>query len=360
MLKRIFFAFIAIAIGISAFSQESSKYFYKPYPIYKAHGQLVLAGSVNTFVYTSYYGKDVQKEGYSDPHAKPEYLISELFKSMKNKDVTAVGKLYDSTFNKDNFSGDRMGDKLKDYSDIRFRSKFRSNDLTIVRYDFVSADGKKVFPFFATVSKQDGGYFLTTDINVSDPFNMIGSFSPDVLFEKAPESISTNGMIPLYFVSKGGKVLLASGMPDEDYTAVYLGFEFYNKGGVPAAESLLLKQLKTAAESGDTAKMRSLTVAADLPLLKQDFFSNYFYAEIMKIFRGYSVTPLGALQTNEEKVLYFKYQDTLNTAFASIILKKKNDKYYLALRTTDDTVNNILRDVYIREAIIDYFKTKYP
>src|SRR5438270_4099530 len=227
------FLTVMLILSMNGFSQDNSQYFYKPYPIYKAHGQLVLAGSVNTYVYNKYYGKDIQKENYNDAHAKPEYLVYELFKSMKNKDVTAVGKLYDKTFNQDDFSGSRMGDQLKDYIDIRFRSKFRSGDLTIVRYDFVSADGKKVFPFFASVKKMEGGYFLTTEINVSDPFNMIGSFSPDNLFNKASESVSTKGMTSLYFVRKEGKILLAGGLPDEDYAALFLRFDVYDKG-VPA------------------------------------------------------------------------------------------------------------------------------
>ncbi|HYM94415.1 MAG TPA: hypothetical protein VET23_09775 [Chitinophagaceae bacterium] len=338
----------------SIYSQDNSKYFYEPFPVYKSDGQVVIAGNVNAFVYSNYYGKNVQSEGYTDPHVKPECLVYELFTEMKNKNLDAIGKLYDTSYDKKNFDGNRMADMMKNYTDIKFVSKFRSGDRVIVRYDFVSA-GKK-FPFFAALRNNGGKYFLTTQINVSEPFNVIGSFSPNNLFEKKEDKVNIKNMTPFYFVNKGNKVLFTNQTPPEDYSALYFSFEFYNQFS-HSPEIDFLKALQKTAVS-DSARLKIFIAPDQLSLLSSDYYGPYFYAEIKKIFRDYSIIiPLGSLKINDGKILYFKIGNPDETPLhvVSVILKKEGGRYYLGLRITDDNINNILWNVYIREAIYDFF-----
>jgi hypothetical protein len=370
-MSKYIFATLMLFITVRSFSQDSSKYFYKPFPVYKNEGKLIIAGDVNSFVYPAYYGKDVKKKGYTDPHAKPEYLVYELFRDMKNKDVDGIGTLYDSSFVKADFDPNQM-DMLKDYDDIKFRSKFKSGKLTIVRYDFVSTLNKKTYPYFAVVRKIGDDYFLTMNINVTDPFNLVGSYSPNNhLKQKTEIPVNTSHMTPFYFIendSDATDIYFTNELPHDDYTAVYLAFDFYNKTST-SPEINFLRQLQKTAQI-DSAKMIDLLVKADVPLLTDPYFGNYFYAEIKKIFRGYpDVTPLATIKINDGKILYFRFSDAKvsnddlsnlsNTAesghISSIIIKEVGGKYYLSLRATNNDVNNVLLNIYMKEAIYDYF-----
>lgn len=357
MLKYIFTVtgFFMVAC---TYSQDNSNYFYKPFSIYKSAGQVVIAGDVNSFVYANYYGKDVSNENYNDPHSKPEYLVNELFKAMKKKDLSAFTNLYDETFDKKNFNVPRMADMAKNYTDIKFVSKFRSGDFMVIRYDFVSSN--KNFPFFASIRNIKNKYFLTTQINVSDPFNVIGSFSPNNLFERKGEAVNLKKMTPFYFIEKGKKIFFSNQKPIEGHATLYLAFEFYNAFSNSPEIDFLKTLQKTAVL--DSAKLKNLIAADQLPLLSSDlYYSNYFYAEIKKIFRNYSIiVPIAALKINDGKILYFKFgsPDETPMHIASIILKKVGTKYFLGLRITDNDINNILWNVYIREAIYDYMNTR--
>lgn len=356
-MKKFIFIIAAFFICILVHSQDNSKYFYEPFSIYKTNGQTVIAGNVNAFVYSNYSGKNVQKEIYADPHTKPEYLVYELFKQMKKKNLDEVGKLYDASFDKKNFDGNNMAEKTKNYTDIKFVSKFRSGDLMIVRYDFIGA--AKNFPFFAAIRNNNGKYFLTTEINVSDPFNTIGSVSPNNLKGKKEEPVNTKNMTPFYFVRKENKILFTNQTPSDDYAALYLAFEFYNPVSSAPEIDFLKKLQKTA--STDSALLKTFIAPDQLPLLSSDYYGTYFYAEIKKIFRNYPIIlPMGSLKINDGKIIYFKFgtQDETPLHVASVILKNVSGKYYLGLRITNDGINNILWNVYIREAIYDFFNQR--
>lgn len=336
------------------YAQDNTRFFNKPFSIFNNAGQVIIAGDVSTYVYNNYYGKNVKAETYTDAHAKPEYLVYELFKQMKNKDINAIGRLYDTTFDKKQFNGNRMVDSLKGYTDIKFISKFNSGDFFIIRYDFVSAT--KSYAYFALVRNVRGKYFLSMNINVSDPFNLIGSYSPNNLFDRPDETISTKGLTPFYFVKKEGKVFYTPELPGESYTSLYLAFEFFNNNS-NTAETEFLKQLQNAGQSGDTMKLKNMIAVSDLPLLSDSYFGNFYYADLKKILKNYpDLTPLATLKINEGKVLYFRYANQLNSFVSSIILKQVNGKYYLGLRITNDDINNILQNVYIRETLVNYFK----
>jgi|GEM_PF-1968463 hypothetical protein len=370
MSKYIFIAALFF-VTVRASAQDNSKYTYKPFPVYKNEGKLIIAGDVMSFVYSNYYGKEVTTKGYTDPHASPEYLICELFKDMKNKDVTGIGTLYDSTFKKDDFDGNQIADMLKDYDDIKFESKFKSGKSMVVRYDFVSSVSKKTYAYFAVIKKMGDSYFLTMDIKVSDPFNLVGSYSPNNhLVQKTYLAANINHMVPFYFIENDSDVYYTTVMPDDDYTAVYVNFDFYTKASV-SPEINFLKQLQKTAQF-DSSKLIDLVLKSDLPLLKDPYFSGYFYAELKKIFIGYpNITPLATIKINDGKILYFRFSDDkyspgspataadlANQHISSIIVKPLNGRYYLSLRPTNDDVSNVLQNIYIKEAIYDYFKHK--
>ena len=353
---RYIMTFILFFVQAKIIAQDNN-FSYKPFPVYTNAGKVVIAGDVNSFVYSNYYGKDVLKEKYSDAHSRPEYLVYELFKLMKTKNVAAIGKLYDTTFNKKNFSGNRMSDSLKNYSDIKFISKFRSGELQVIRYDFISSTSD--YPYFAVMKKTGNKYNLTSDINVSDPFNLVGSFSPNNLpGTTAPAAVNTNGMTALYFVRNQGKIFFANGLPSEDYTAVYLGLDFYS--GNSGAESDFLKKMQKAAGGNDADALKKMIATEDQPLLDQTYFNSYFYSEIQKIFKNYSsISALASIPVAGGKLLYFKYSGVGEGSYiGSIILKETSGKYQLALRLTDDDVSNVLQNVYIREAIYEYLKQR--
>ena len=355
-MSKYFIAFILLIAG-TATAQPKGSFFYKPYPIFKAHNATIIAGSVNTFTYTDYYGKNVQTD--AAVHSSAERLVLELFNDMKKGDVDAVSSLYDTSFQRKEFDGSRMMDKLKKYNEIRFRSKFRTGSLIIIRYDFISTDSKDIYPYFAVVQNAGDNYFLTTNINITDPFTVAGSFSPYNLYEKAAEQVNINKMTPFYFVNKDGKVFYTNDLPGEDYTAVYLLFDFYNNTHV-FPQTAFIKQLQKTAQNNDTVKLKSMLVKEDAGRLDDSYFGNYYYDEILKIFKYYpTITPLASIKTNEGLVLYFSYaSEQMPAQVASLILKQSGNNWSLSLHLSDDAINNVLQNIYIRQAINDYFKKK--
>jgi len=353
-MKKYIFSAITILAAFSLFAQDNSQYFYKPYSIFSSAGQVILAGDLNTSVYSSYYGKDVNNEGYSNPHLRPEYLVYELFRNMKIKDIDGIGKLYDTSFRRKSFDGNRMAAALKDYTDIKFVSKFKSGDLIIVRYNFVSP--RNEYPYFASIRETGNRYYLTMDINISDPFNAIGSFSPYNLPAKPGEAVNTKNMTPFYFINKDSKTFFSNELPQVDHSALYVAFEFYN-ANTSSRETDFINQMLSAAQSGDSLKLKSFIAANEVSRLSDAYFSNYYYAEIKKIFTYSSVSPVAAIKTNEGKVLYFKYSINGQSSYiASIILKESAGRYYLSFRVNNDDINNVLQNNYIREAIYDYLQ----
>ena len=355
-MKKHIFSVIAFLACFYLRAQDKSQYFYKPYSIFSAAGQTIIAGDINTSVYSNYYGKDVKNETYSNPHARPEWLVYELFRSMKVKDIDAIGKLYDTTFHRQSFDGNRMTAFLKDYTDIRFVSKFKSGDYIIIRYNFVSP--KNEYPYFAAIRESGNRYSLTMEINTSDPFNTIGAFSPYNLPTKTDEKVNTKNMTPFFFINKDNKTFFTNEQPQTDYSAVYLSFEFYNANS-SSRETDLINQMQSAAKSGDSLKLKSFIAANEITRLKDAYFSNYYYAEIKKIFTYSTVSPVASIKTNEGKIVYFKYSiDGHGSYIASIILKESSGRYYLSFRINDDDINNVLQNNYVREAIYDYLEHK--
>jgi len=355
-MKKYILSTIVLLVTFLVNAQDNSQYFYKPYPIFNSAGQAVIAGDVNTSVYSNYYGKDVKHEKYDNPHVRPEYLVYDLFRSMKIKDVDGIGKLYDTSFRRKSFDGDKMASWLKDYTDIRFVSKFRSGECMIVRYNFISP--RNEYPYFAIVREMGGRYYLTMNINTSDPFNTIGSFSPYNLPSKAGDQVNTKNMTPFYFVNQDNKTFFTSELPQVDHSALYLSFEFYNSNS-SSRETEFINQIKDAAQSGDSLKLKSFIASSEVSRLSDAYFSNYYYAEIKKILTNSTVTPVAAIKTNEGKVLYFKYSINGQASYiASIILKESAGRYYLSFRVNNDDINNVLQNNYIREAIYDYLQHK--
>ncbi|MFI5185772.1 MAG: hypothetical protein ACHQF0_03560 [Chitinophagales bacterium] len=356
-MKKYLITAIIVFVTTLLHSQDNNNYTYKPFPIYKSPSQVIIAGDLNTFVYSNYYGKDVQKQGYTDPHSKPEYLVYELFRDMKIKDVEGINKLYDTSFKKDYFDDNSMISVLKGYTDIKFISKFKSGYQVIIRYNFVST--QKEYPYFAAITGTEGNYYLTLNINISAPVNIIGSYSPFNLFDKPAETVNTATMTPFYFVNKENKIFYTNELPGEDYSAVYVAFDFPNEKNAPANMSFI-QQLQNTAQAEDSAKMESLIDKTDLPLLAKSVFSDYVYKEIRKIFRNYPlISPMASIKTNEGRVLYFKYADEGESAnIGCIIIRELQGRQYLSLKINNDDINNVLQNAYIREAIYDYFKHK--
>jgi len=148
-------------------------------------------------------------------------------------------------------------------------------------------------------------------------------------------------------------------VPDQSYSALYLAFDFSNRMG-NSQEAEFLKNLQKTAQT-DSALLKTFIAPDQQSLLSSEYYSRYFYSEIKKIFGNYStILPLATVKINDGKILYFKFGSTGESHLhvASIIMKKSGDKYYLGLRSTDDDINNILWNIYIREAIYDYFNQK--
>jgi len=355
-MKKYISSAIALLACFYLRAQDKSQYFYKPYSIFSSAGQVIIAGDLNTSVYSNYFGKDVKSDSYSNAHTRPEYLVFELFRSMKIKDIDAIGKLYDTSFHRQSFDGNRMVTFLKDYTDIRFVSKFRSGDFIIVRYNFISP--KNEYPYFAAIREIAGRYFLTMDINISDPFNAIGSFSPYNLPVKGEQTVNTKNMTAFYFINKDNKTFFSNVLPQVDYSALYLSFEFYDPNS-SSRETEFIIQMKEAAKSGDSLKLKNFIAANEVSKLSDAYYSNYYYAEIKKIMTNATVTPVAAIKTNEGKVVYFRYSINGQASYiASIILKESAGHYYLSFRINNDNINNVLQNNYIREAIYDFLQHK--
>lgn len=326
------------------------------FPVYSYAGKSVIAGSVPAFVYTNYTGEDVKKENYTDVHAKPEYEVYALFRALKSGDMNAVAGLYGPYYHKKDFNAAGMS-VLKKYDDVQFLSKFRSGHITVIRYNFTRSSGRP-YPYFAVLKDTAGRWFLTPEINLSDPFNIIGSYSPANLFAKPEEKTSTAGMTPLYFVRKDEKVFYADKQPPEDYTAVYLALDFSVSKGA-SREKDFMEKLRKAAVSRDTSLIISMLTKEDAALLKDPYYHSFIFAELRRIFLSYSVIPLATLAAENTKVLWFSYAaENEGNGISSLILKDSPGGYSLALRYPDDVLQNILQDVYIREAIMDFLKEK--
>lgn len=330
---------------------------YKPFVISRAGNQVVLAGDVHTVVYPEYFGRDVRREANPDAHARPETLVYAIFMAMKAGDITGLGKLCDSTFDRKNFSTAHLSAIVKDYDDIRFRSKFSCGDLIIVRYDLVSAN--KTFAYFAPVRVMRGGYYLTMGLNLSDPFNLLGSLSPDNVFERPEENVSIEGMTPFYFVHKDGKILFTNDTPPDEYTALYIAFESYLKVTY-SAEIDFVRRVQRAAKSSDTLELRRLIAPDQVNLLSDSNFSSYYYNQLRKVFGTFSViTPMEGIRTGDGRIIYFSYADSGTSAnVASVVLKTVGGRYYLAFRTADADLTSVLQNAYVREAIMDFMRKK--
>lgn len=333
------------------------KEFYKPYAVSKVQGKTVIAAEVKTILYNNYLGSDVAAEKHTDAHAKPEYLVYELFKAMKNGDLGSISKLYDSSFHASAFDANRMETMTRAYTDIKFVSKFFNGDKLIVRYDLFSSASS--YPYFAAVVRQSNQYYLTTDINLSDPFNVAGSYSPYNLFDKGSEAVPVRGMTPFYFVNRDNGVFSASQKPPEDYTCIYFAFEYYKKNA-SGTEIGFIKKIQTSVQK-DSSSLSAFLAAKDLPLLNQTYYSSLF-GEIMDIFRsGKTIVPLAVLKTTEASIVYFRYFIEGNNSYiGSVIIKEISGKTYLSLRLTDPDVSNLLLNVYVREAVQNFMQHKEP
>lgn len=349
-MKKHILILVAASIHFAAHSQPvNNDYSLQSFPIAKSDGQVTIAGALTTLAYRDYYGSNVKRESYINAHSKPEYLIYELFLDMKRNDINAIGKLYDTSFNRKSFEGTQMAAMLRNYTDIKFLSKFKSGDLLVVRYNFISSHDE--YPYFAVVKENLGEYYLTMDLNISDPLNTIGSLSPYNLFDKKPEKINTGNMTPFYFISKNSKVYLTTELPSEDYSAIYLDLEFYKQTDA-GADIEFLNKLQQAGQSGDTATMKKMIFSGE--------FNSYYFEPVRAIFGKYAdISPLCAIKTHEGKVVYFKFSNNGESAhIASIILKEQHGQYFVSFNITDPDVNNILQNNYVREAIYDYLQHK--
>lgn len=351
-MKRIL---VSTILFISASALMAQVFSNAAFPVYEKAGKTVIAGSVPAFVYANYTGEDVKKENYTDVHARPEYAVYEFFKALKSGNMNAVAGLYGPYYHKKNFDG-KATSRLKNYTGVQFLGKFRSGDLTIIRYNF-TGNGKP-YPYFAVLKDTAGRWFLTPEINISDPFNVVGSYSPANLPEKPAEKVSTAGMTAFYFVRKGDKVFYADRQPPEDYTTVYLALDFSVRKG-RSRENDFLKKFQAAAASHDTALIISMLAKEDAALLKDPYYHSYIFAELKRIFLSYTITPLATLSAQNTKVLWISYAaENEGNGISSMILKDSPEGYSLALRYPEDVLHNILQDVYIREAIIAFLKEK--
>ena len=356
-MKKYIAACIACIIFTAVHAQDNDKYAYKPFSIYRTSAQVVIAGDLKTFVYANYTGNDVKRLNYTDAHAKPEYLVYELFKVMKNKNVDALKDLYDTSYRKEKFDAKQIETFMKDYSDIRFISKFRSGNLTIVRYNFTGA-GNAIYPYFAIVQQYGTKYYLTTHINLSEPFNVIGSLSPSNLTQKTENAVATNNMTAFYFVRNADTVSFTTEKPSEEYSAIYLSIEKLS-AGAGSPEKDFLEQLRNAAKITDETALKNMLSKDDQALLlKSEMYNNYFLKGIRKLFNNFQeVVPVAVIATDEGKIVYFKYSNPgENKHVSSVVLKKENNRYTLSLKIGNDDLNNVLQNLYVREALLQYLE----
>ena len=353
MIKCLFFTLaVFIHTGIHA-QDDYSVFFYKAFPIYKSGSKTVIAGNVNSFLYSDYYGKNIKNERYTDVHSRPEYLVYEQFNAMKIKNITALGKLYDSSFDKSYFDGDAMASMMRRYDDVKFQSKFRCGSLIVIRYDFVSAGN--VYPYFAFVKMIGKKYYLSLNFEIANPMNMVGTFSPYNKLKKAAEKVDTSSMTPFYFINKENKIFFTNQLPEVDYVAVYIAFDFYKKNG-NSPEGDFIIGLQKAARAGDSATYKKMIAANDLPLLNDPLYLEYF-KNLFRVFANNQFISPAALVNAGDKILYFKYADSVqNPHMAMIVLKESDGKPYLSFTITDSVVKQVLQNVYVQDAIEEYLK----
>lgn len=348
LLAAVLFFSVTSGVYAQSFSNDA-------FPVYSSGGKTLIAGSVPVYIYSNYKGQDVKKENYSNVHEKPEYAVYEFFHAMKEGNLKSIAALYGPFYHKKNFDRSSIA-TLKEYTDVQFLSKFRSNDITIIRYNFIGPG--KTYPYFAVVKDTAGQWFLTPEINLSDPFNVVGSYSPYNLFAKQPATINTDGMTALYFVRKDNKIFYANQEPPEDHTTVYLALDRSVRNGF-SREKDFLKKFAAAASSGDTANIIRMITKDDAALMNDPYYHAYIFAELRKIFTSYTVAPLATLNIGSAKVLWISFTtENLGSGISSLILKEGTGGYSLSLQYPDDTVQNILQNIYVREAIGEYLKVK--
>jgi hypothetical protein len=348
-MKKTILALILISCVI--FAQEN--FSNDPFSIYKSSGKTVIAGSVNTYVYNNYYGSNIRKEGYTNPHSKPEYLVYELFEKMKQSNLAGIAELYDTSFHTDKI--DPAGfDMLSAYNDIRFYSKFKTGDYEIIRYDFVSKSD--YYPYFAAVRNIDGKFYLTADINISDPFNTIGAFSPYNLPDSPHEQVDVSNSSALYFFRKDDEIYSTSEIPDYDYTAVYFSFDYYSENSRDD-EVQFVNKIRESVQTEDSIRSKELISPEQQGLLDEDYYSSYYFSELLKIFRNSTkISPVAGLRVNDGVIIYVKaWYNQESSNIISVFLKQTGGKYYIALKTDDDVIKNILHNPYISKAAYNYF-----
>lgn len=351
-MKKLIFIIIVFCGSVIA-QVNNSDFFHKPYSIYENSTAPVIAGSVFTYLYDEAFNKSIKKEFYSDPHSKPEYLVVELFKVIKGKSNFRISDLYDTTF--DPTAGDELSANfVSGYDEIRFKSKFRSGSITVIRYDFVSSSDS--YAYFAAIQESGGKYYLTTEVNLSDPFNLIGSYSPFNLKDAKNKDVNTEGMTPFYFVNKDGKVFYTAEMPPDDYSVLYLGLEFYDEAS-NSRENSFLNKIHDA--SKDSLSMKKLVSPDQLILLENEYY-RYYFSEITKVFRSSSKIETSAfLRINGGLIAYIKaYKSDFSYNIYALNILDKNGEYFVSLKITDEEIKSILNNPYVKEAVILFLSAK--
>ena len=352
-MKKTSLSLVILLMNCCAHAQNiSGKFFYQPFPLNSVGGKVILAGNVSTFLYSEYYGKNVMSEKYSDVHANPEYLVYELFRDMKAKNTAAIASLYDSSYDKSYFDGDMMSTIMSRYEDIRFQSKFRCGDRMVIRYDFVSPGN--VYPFFATVRMIKNRYYLTLNLELADPLNLLGTFSPYNISNEKIENVDSTKMTAFYFVRKDGRSFYTTQAPPEEYTALYIAFSFYTPNKT-SPESEFIKKLQKVASAKDSAGFKKMVFASDLPLLADPFYHEYFKT-LLNLFADHpTIAPVALINTSEDKIFYLNYSDTVQSPkITSINLKESGGKMYLSFSITNKVVNQVLENIYVQDAINGY------
>jgi len=198
-------------------------------------------------------------------------------------------------------------------------------------------------------------HYLVTGINFSDPFNLIGALSPYNFFEKPGRVIATKNMVPFYFVQKDNKIFFTNETPTENYSALYLALESIKKQSGPEVD--FLKKIVSLAQAENNEALNALVAPEERKSL-ENYFTNYQYERLVKLFQDFpEVTAIASLNTEEGKIIYFRYSDLPGrTGISSLILKKTSGKYCLSFTVKNKDVNNILQNDYVREAIFNYFR----
>jgi hypothetical protein len=93
-------------------------------------------------------------------------------------------------------------------------------------------------------------------------------------------------------------------------------------------------------------------------MVRSENYGNYFMGEIRKVFSGFSeIRPLAAIPTSEGKVVYFRYSNPGESVhISSVIMKKENNRNLLSLKVKDDGLDNLLQNLYVKEALRNYLQ----